>query len=254
MTSSSVEDYLKTIYQLQQEAAGGAAWVTGGGPDVSTSALAERLSVAPASVTSMIQRLAQVELLIYTPYQGVHLTEQGEKMALRVIRRHRLLELYLAERLGLSWDQVHEEAERLEHHISATLEEHIAAALGNPQVDPHGHPIPTVAGEVAAPPSTRLDALPVGQEAVVLSVQDNDAALLRYLAAREMFPGMAVVITEREPFGGSIHLRVGSPAPGRDYTLSLAAAARVRVTGVVPASPPPAAATDPNPAPTARKK
>jgi DtxR family Mn-dependent transcriptional regulator len=251
MTSSSVEDYLKTVYQLQQEAAGGNAWAAGGGPDVSTSALAERLSVAPASVTSMIQRLGQVELLTYTPYQGVHLTEQGEKMALRVIRRHRLLELYLAERLGLSWDQVHEEAERLEHHISPTLEERIAAALGNPQVDPHGHPIPTVAGEVAAPPSTRLDALPVGQDAVVLSVQDNDAELLRYLAARELYPGMAVVITEREPFGGSLHLRVGGPASGRAYTLSLAAAARVRVSTTVPATPPPAAPTGTNPAPTA---
>src|SRR5690242_20199572 len=184
MTSSSVEDYLKTIYQLQQEAAGGATWAAGGGPDVSTSALAERLSVAPASVTSMIQRLAQVELLIYTPYQGVHLTTQGEKMALRVIRRHRLLELYLAERLGLGWDQVHEEAERLEHHISATLEDRIAAALGDPQVDPHGHPIPTASGEMARPAGASLALLAPGQAAVIVRVSDDDPELLRYLAAR----------------------------------------------------------------------
>ena len=143
MSSATVEDYLKTIYLLRQGQAGDTP--------VGTSEIAERLGLTAATVTSMIQKLAQpeLELLHYTPYQGVRLTPQGEKIALQVVRRHRLLELYLAERLGLSWDQVHEEAERLEHHISPTLEERIAAALGNPEVDPHGHPIPTASGEIA---------------------------------------------------------------------------------------------------------
>src|SRR5689334_13417297 len=165
MSSVTVENYLKAIYQLQEEGQGGAA--AGEPPAVSTSALAERLGLAPATVTSMIQRLGQVDLAVYIPYQGVRLTLEGEKMALRVIRRHRLLELYLAEKLGLRWDQVHEEAEQLEHHISTTLEERIAATLGDPQVDPHGHPIPSAAGEIAALAGGPLNALAPGQEAVI---------------------------------------------------------------------------------------
>ncbi|HMA37189.1 MAG TPA: metal-dependent transcriptional regulator [Chloroflexia bacterium] len=230
MTSATVEDYLKTIYLLQQEAQTGGAWLPGHEPLISTSALAERLDLAPASVTSMMGRLAHVELVTYTPYQGVRLTPQGEKMALRVVRRHRLLELYLAEKLGLSWDQVHAEAERLEHHISPTLEDRIAAALGNPQVDPHGHPIPTVAGEVASQAGAPLDTLPLGAPALILSVGDGDPELLRYLAARGMYPGARLLLTEREPFGGSLHVRVGPAEACHEYTLSLSAAARVRVT------------------------
>src|SRR3954471_5921604 len=141
MSSVTVENYLKAIYQLQEEGAGRGAPAGEEQPAVSTSALAERLGLAPATVTSMIQRLGQVDLVVYVPYQGVRLTPEGEKMALHVIRRHRLLELYLAEKLGLPWDEVHAEAEQLEHHISPTLEARIAAALGDPQVDPHGHPI-----------------------------------------------------------------------------------------------------------------
>ncbi len=226
MTSATVEDYLKTIYQLQQEAQAACS-----GPDcaeapVSTSALAERLNLAPASITSMMGRLAQVELAVYTPYQGVRLTPHGEKMALHVIRRHRLLELYLAEKLGLGWDQVHEEAERLEHHISPLLEEHITAALGNPQTDPHGHPIPTVEGQLPAEEGTRLDLLPIEHPVVIRSVGDDNPELLRYLAARGMYPGTGLVITEREPFGGSLHVRVGT----QEVTLSVAAAGRILVT------------------------
>ncbi len=229
MTSATVEDYLKAIYQLQQEEAVN-GWPPGAGPAVSTSALAERLALAPATVTSMMGRLGQVELASYTPYQGVRLTTQGEKMALRVIRRHRLLELYLAEKLGLRWDQVHEEAERLEHHISPTLEDRIAASLGYPEVDPHGHPIPTVAGEMAPEAGVPLPALPLAQAGVIRSVGDDDAELLRYLAARGMYPGVPVILLESEPFGGSLHLRLGTGDAGRDVTLSLNAAARVRVT------------------------
>ncbi len=231
MSSATVEDYLKTIYLLRQ-----------GQPNdtpVATSEIAERLGLTSATVTSMIQKLAQpeLELLQYTPYQGVRLTPQGEKIALRVVRRHRLLELYLAERLGLGWDQVHEEAERLEHHISATLEERIADALGNPVVDPHGHPIPTADGEVINQMGTRLAALPPGEEAVILSVNDDDPELLRHMAARGMFPGVRLVVLEREPFGGSLHVRVGPAHDAHDYTLGLAAAERVQVTAPPPAAP-----------------
>jgi DtxR family Mn-dependent transcriptional regulator len=227
MSSATVEDYLKAIYLLQEEA---------GGPAVGTSALAERLALTPASASSMITRLAQVDLVVHVPYQGVRLTEAGEKMALRVIRRHRLLELYLAEKLGLGWDQVHEEAERLEHHISPTLEARIAAALGDPQVDPHGHPIPTPAGEVAHPAEVALPCLAVGQPAFIGSVGDEDPELLRYLAAQGMYPGVPLVITNREPFGGSLHLWVGSPENGHVSTVSLPAAGVVRVMPTAPAS------------------
>jgi len=233
MTSATVEDYLKAIYQLHEEAQ------TTPAPEhaVSTSALAERLALAPATVTNMMGRLAQVELAVYTPYQGVRLTPAGEKMALRIIRRHRLLELYLAEKLGLSWDQVHDEAERLEHHISPTLEERLAAALGDPQVDPHGHPIPSVAGEVAHRNGAPLSQLAAGAAAHIASVGDENAELLRYLAARGMYPGAQVVVTEREPFGGSLHVRVGAAGATHDYTLSPAAAARVLVCPDAPAGP-----------------
>lgn len=228
MSSATVEDYLKTIYLLRQGQDGDTL--------VATSELAERLGLTPATVTSMIQKLAQpeLELLQYTPYQGVRLTPQGEKIALRVIRRHRLLELYLAERLGLSWDQVHEEAERLEHHISATLEERIATALGNPAVDPHGHPIPTANGEVAQRTGPTLAALPPGQPAVILSVNDDDPELLRYMAARGMYPGVPLLVLEREPFGGSLHVRVGPAHDPHEYTIGLDAAERVQVTVPTP--------------------
>jgi DtxR family Mn-dependent transcriptional regulator len=235
MSSATVEDYLKAIYQLGSD--------RGADTPVTTSEIAERLGLTAATVTSMIQRLAQPEpeLLRYTPYQGVRLTPEGEKIALRVIRRHRLLELYLATRLGLSWDQVHEEAERLEHHISPVLEERIAAALGDPRVDPHGHPIPSVTGELAPQAGTSLAALALDQEAVILSVDDEDPEFLRYLAARGMYPGVPVMVTEREPFGGPIHVRLGGAQDGHDYILGLTAAERVQVTTPRPAAgaPPP---------------
>src|SRR5438105_1463282 len=136
MISDHMQDYIKAICQL------GA-----GGAEVSTSAIAERLDVSPASVTNMLKKLAELRLVRHLPYQGVELTASGRKVALEVIRHHRLLELYLAESLGYSWDQVHAEAEKLEHHISEEFEDRIAASLGNPTLDPHGDPIPTRGGE-----------------------------------------------------------------------------------------------------------
>ncbi|HUS15744.1 MAG TPA: metal-dependent transcriptional regulator [Chloroflexia bacterium] len=249
MTSASVEDYVKAIYVLQQEARAGLDQPAGEGPAVSTSSLAERMGVAAASVTSMMGRLSQVELAMYTPYQGVRLTPAGEQVALRVIRRHRLLELYLAEKLGLSWDQVHEEAERLEHHISPTLEQRIADALGNPQVDPHGHPIPSAAGEVAPAVGTPLAVLDPGCPVIIRSVGDTDPELLRYLAAHGMVPGATLTVTEREPFGGSLHVRVDGPDGSAECTLSLGAAARVRVVPSDELSGPAAGATGNSPNP-----
>src|SRR6476469_233454 len=189
MSSATVEDYLKAIYQLSN--------AHGGDTPVTTSEIAERLGLTAATVTSMIQRLSQPEtdLLQYTPYQGVRLTGEGEKLALRVIRRHRLLELFLATQLGLSWDQVHAEAEQLEHHISPLVEERIAAVLGDPQVDPHGHPIPSPTGEMIARTGTSLAMLALGQEAVIMSVNDEDPEFLRYLAARGMYPGVPLLVT-----------------------------------------------------------
>jgi DtxR family Mn-dependent transcriptional regulator len=224
MSSATVEDYLKTIYQLSQ--------ARGDNAPITTSEIAERLALASATVTSMIQRLAQpeLELLQYTPYQGVRLTAQGEKIALRVIRRHRLLELYLATRLGLRWDQVHEEAERLEHHISSTLEERIAAALGDPQVDPHGHPIPSAAGELIQRASTSLARFALGEDGVIVSVNDDDPEFLRYLAARGMYPGVPLVVTEREPFGGPLHVRVGPAHDQQEFTLGVSAAERIQIS------------------------
>lgn len=224
MISAAVEDYLKTIYQLSQ--------TDQGVVPVTNSALAARLGLAAATVTNMVQKLAapELDLLQYTPYQGVQLTAQGAQIALQVIRRHRLLELYLAERLGVPWDEVHGEAERLEHHISPALEERLAAALGDPRVDPHGHPIPDANGAVPPLAGTALAGLEPGQAAVILSVEDDDPALLRYLAGLGMYPGVALAILEREPFGGSLHVRVGAAPEGRDCALGLAAAARVRVT------------------------
>ena len=145
MLSGAVQDYLKTIYKLQEQ--GGA---------VSTSALAEAMGVAAASATGMVKKLAVLKLARHSPYQGVVLTKAGEKMALEVIRHHRLLELYLAEALGYSWDKVHEEAERLEHVISEEFEEKIFEALGRPTRDPHGDPIPTKDGTLVAGSHERL--------------------------------------------------------------------------------------------------
>ena len=224
MNSATVEDYLKTVYLLSH--------ADGGEVPVTTCALATRLGVAPATATSMMQRLAQptVDLLRYVPYQGVRLTAEGERLALRVIRRHRLLELYLAERLGLRWDEVHAEAERLEHHISPMVEERIAAALGDPQVDCHGHPIPTATGEIPAAAGAALARLAPGQAGVILSVQDEDSAFLRYLADRGLYPGVPLLVTEREPFGGAIHVCIGAGPERHECAVGTLAAERIKVT------------------------
>ena len=195
--SRAVEDYLKAVYKLGRE--GGA---------VSTSALAEELDRSAASVTNMVKALAAKGLLEHVPYHGVELTPDGEKGALRIIRRHRILESYLIERLGYTWDGVHEEAERLEHAASDELVDRMARALGDPSFDPHGAPIPSAEGEVAERAVTGLDEVPPDTPAVVREVADDDPARLRRAGKLGLVPGTRVVVCEPSA-EGRLRLRVG---------------------------------------------
>ncbi len=199
MTSAAVEDYCKAIYRLQSQ-----------DQPVTTSALAEALRVSNASATNMVKKLATRKLVRHTPYQGVALTKAGEKLALEVIRHHRLIELFLQEALDVPWDRVHAEAERIEHVLSEELEDRIAEKLGNPVQDPHGDPIPSKAGTVIQVPLARLVDLPVGQPAIVRRVGAQAPEHLRYLGELGLKPNAAVSILEQEPFGGPLRVRVGS--------------------------------------------
>jgi DtxR family Mn-dependent transcriptional regulator len=196
MASESVQDYLKTIFKLSRDQ-----------ESVSTSSIAARLDVAPASVTKMVKRLADEGYLRHAPYQGVALTEAGERIALRTIRHHRLLELYLTRALGFPWDLVDAEAERLEHVISEEMESRIDAALGYPTVDPHGHAIPCREGTlVAEEECTSLAEAEPGMRVRVRRVDDVCPDVLRHLGHLGLYPGAVVVVHERLPFGG--HLRI----------------------------------------------
>ena len=191
------EDYLKAIYEL--ELAGGAA---------STNDIAQRLSFAPASVTGMIQRLADHGLLAYERYRGVTLTSAGRKAALRTLRRHRIIESYLVGTLGYRWDNVHEEAERLEHAASDELIDRMAAAIGEPVVDPHGAPIPTRDGVVDETQYCSLADLGPGHRVSVVRVGDDDPEVLRYLASIGIMPGVTIAVLACEPFNGPITLSI----------------------------------------------
>jgi len=199
LTHQAIEDYVKTIYSLALEES-----------PVSTSRIAIARSVKPASATSMIQRLARLHLVNYEKHYGVTLTESGEKLALEVIRHHRLLELYLMEALGFEWHEVHEQADILEHVISEKLEERIAAALNHPEFDPHGDPIPALDGTMAVIDTTALSDLIVGEQARVARVpDDSNSELLRYLAGLGLVPGAMVTIIEVAPFLGPLTIEVG---------------------------------------------
>ena len=213
--SEAVEDYAKAIYGLQHQE---------GGP-VSTSALAERLDVAPSSVTAMLKRLDELGLVRYEPYHGVRLTAAGERVALEVIRHHRLLEAFLADALQMPWDRVHDEAEVLEHYISEDLERRIAEKLGNPSLDPHGDPIPTPDLAMAADRTTALDRLSVGDVATFSRVSDSDPEMLRYLAERGIRPGVRLRVMDLQPFGGPVFVEVG----GREHALGGDLAQKMRV-------------------------
>jgi DtxR family Mn-dependent transcriptional regulator len=197
--SRSVEDYLKAIYGLCE--AGDAA---------STSAIADALDIQPASVTGMVKRLAESGLLEHVPYRGVRLTPRGSREALRVLRRHRILETYLCERLGFSWDDVHGEAERLEHAASDALIEKMAAALEFPLHDPHGAPIPTRAGHIeSTDPVTLADARP-GDRVRIRAVRDEHSAHLRSMAAEGLVPGARVRVTETQGVAGAVEISLGA--------------------------------------------
>jgi len=197
MVGRAVQDYLKVIYKLslsQQRC--------------TPSQVAERMDVSPAAVTKMVKRLQELNLATYTRNQELALTPAGEKIALEMIRHHRLLEAYLMEALGYTWDQVDGEAEKLEHVISEEFEERIDAFLGYPTHDPHGDPIPTKDGYMDLVRHGTLEELEPGQEAVVRRVTDGDPAMLRYLGDLGLYPATAIEMISKEPYGGSLRVRI----------------------------------------------
>lgn len=200
------QDYLKAIVHLaraeQKER-------------VQTGEVAEYLRVAPASVTHMIKKLSERGFVTHSPYHGVALTGTGEKLALEMLRHHRLLETYLCERLGVPWERVHEEADRLEHALSEDLEARLDDVLGHPTRDPHGAPIPTKEGALPAPAVRRLTVALPGTTVVVTEVEDEDSALLAYLRDVGLVPGARVEVWGKAPFDGPLHVRVA----GNDYAL-----------------------------------
>jgi DtxR family transcriptional regulator, Mn-dependent transcriptional regulator len=214
--TEAVEDYVKAIYSLQH----------GREEPVSTSALAERLEVTAGSATGMVKKLARMELVRHVPYRGFVLTPLGRRLALEVLRHHRLLELYLAKAFGMSWDQVHAEAEALEHVLSEELEELIAAKLGDPKVDPHGDPIPTREGLIDESETLPLAELEPGSSGVFVRVSDSDPAMLRYLSERAIRPGQRIQVRERQPFGGPVVVRIGR----REHALGAELAQAMRMS------------------------
>jgi DtxR family Mn-dependent transcriptional regulator len=218
--SSTVQDYAKAIYSLEQRCEGGA---------VSTNALAERLGVSAASASSMVKRLDGLGLVEHVPYKGVALTERGSKVALEVLRHHRLLERYLAEELGVPWDRVHDEAEILEHVLSEELEELIAVKLGHPTIDPHGDPIPTADLEIVEPDTVSMDGLEAGDAGRFVRVSDSDPEMLRYLGARGIAPGSRFEVVDKQPFGGPVFARFAVDGDVHPLGGRLAAAMRVEV-------------------------
>ncbi len=199
LRTPAIEDYSKAIFSLESR----------NDEPVSTNALAERLGITPGSVSAMLKRLDELGLITHVPYRGVRLTADGRRIALEVIRHHRLLESYLAEALGMPWDRVHAEAEVLEHVISEDLEELIAAKLGHPTVDPHGDPIPTAALELEEPVTERMEGLQPGDQGRFVRVSDSDPEMLRYLAERGIAPGERFTVRDRQPFGGPLFVLFG---------------------------------------------
>jgi len=197
--TSAVEDYAKAIYALERRGESG----------VSTNALAERLGVTAASASGMVKRLGDLGLVEHRPYRGVSLTEAGRRVALEVIRHHRLLELYLVESLGVPWDRVHDEAEVLEHVLSDELEDVIAAKLGHPTRDPHGDPIPSRELTIEEGTTRSLQALLPGDRGTFTRVSDSDPAMLRFLGARGIAPGDELEVIDKQPFDGPLFVRFG---------------------------------------------
>ncbi len=212
-----VQDYVKAIYTLQQDEA-----------PVSNGRLATHFGFSAPAITEMVKKLETLQLVDYQAREGVRLTDVGEQIALEMIRHHRLLELYLVEALGMSWDEVHVEAEVLEHFLSETLEERIAAYLGDPQFDPHGAPIPARDGTLPQRDSLSLASLEVGSRSLIVEVDDRDPERLRYLADIGLLPQTEIVLLARAPFDGPLTLQVGQPAVERVLDSRLAARIQVQ--------------------------
>jgi DtxR family Mn-dependent transcriptional regulator len=216
----AMEDYLKAVYRLRDS--------VGPGGQVTTQRLADELGVTGPSVTNMVKRLHDLRLLSHTRYHGVELTPAGEKIALEVLRHHRLLELYLAETLGYAWDEVHAEAERLEHHVSDELEARMDSVLGHPKRDPHGDPIPSREGQIDPVSGVQLVHLAPGECATVTRVSDRDPEQLRYLGSLGLYPGATVAVAERLPFDGPLRIRVD----GTEHIIGRSLAAAVHVVPI----------------------
>ena len=209
--TAAVQDYAKAIYTLESRHG-----------EASTTELATLLEVRPASVSGMLRKLSALGLVEHERYHGVRLTKRGRRVALEVIRHHRLVEMFLVESLGMTWDEVHAEAEVLEHALSEELEELIAAKLGDPTVDPHGDPIPSrelTLAETAAPALTELEP---GETATFVRISDSEPAMLRFLGERGIAPGTQLELVERQPFDGPLFVRVGKDVHVLGATLARA--------------------------------
>lgn len=217
MLTQSIEDYLKAIYEI--ETAEG---------KVTTNSLSEKLNVAPASVTSMMKKLSSKKLITHKRYQGVKLTKSGTKIALEIIRHHRLIELYLKEALGVPWDKVHEEAEKWEHVISEDIEERIDEFLGFPTLDPHGSPIPKRDGTITSRKCTNLAELETGNIGTIAEVSDHDSRILRYLGERGFYPQTEIRVISSEPFEGPMTIEIN----GDQHTIGRQIASYISITGV----------------------
>lgn len=208
--SSSIEDYVKVIYSFTE-------WQD---KPITSSRLAQRLGVANSSVSEMVRKLKDQGLVDHKPYSAITLTEDGVRLALSMVRRHRLIETYLVQELGYSWDEVHDEAELLEHAVSDTFIERMAAKLGDPIRDPHGDPIPSADGSIMLPAAHRLSELDEGHTGRITRISDENPDLLRYLAAEEIDLDDDVEVIGRKPFGGPLVVRIGSGDARREYDLA----------------------------------
>jgi DtxR family Mn-dependent transcriptional regulator len=208
--SSSIEDYVKVIYSFTE-------WQD---KPITSSQLAQRLGVANSSVSEMVRKLKDQGLVDHKPYSAITLTEDGVRLALSMVRRHRLIETYLVEQLGYSWDEVHDEAELLEHAVSDTFIERMAAKLGDPRRDPHGDPIPTAEGTVLMPDAHLMSELDQGHTGRITRISDENPDLLRYLSAEEIDLDAEVEVIGRKPFGGALVVRIRSGGRTQDYDLA----------------------------------
>lgn len=217
--SSSIEDYVRAIYGLAER-----------GEPVTNTTLAGRLEVSPSSASGMVTKLSQQGLVAHVPYRGIELTPEGLLLARAVLRRHRLIESYLVSELGYTWDEVHSEADLLEHVVSDLLVERIAGKLGNPVRDPHGDPIPAVDGSIEELSTHLLADLPAGSVGEIVRVWDTDPELLRYLAERSIALGERIEVVERQPFGGPTVVKIGLPPEDATHALGTEIAQALSVT------------------------